>query len=134
MKKYVYKSSLIVSLTLFLIVFQVFLSSPWWLFLIPTFLFGVLLPVKIWKRSAFLIGFFAGFFAWIIPFVYFQNMYEGAITEKLAALLGAPVLVIILVTGILSGLITALALISGVQLRTGKEKVELQLDDENMTK
>lgn len=129
MNKYVHRSLWVSGLTIFLVVLQTFLPSPWWAFLVFTFLLGALLPKNTLKEGAFFIGFISGFLAWIMPLYYFKLSYGGVITEKLVALFDLPFVIILLATGIIGGLLTSLALLSGVQLRSGKKEMELELDE-----
>lgn len=117
----------ILALSLVLIIFQAILPSPWWLFVVPVFVLGVALPPSFWQRKAFLKGFIAGMLSWSLPMGYYGLSYQGNVTGILSDLIGLPFPVIVLTVGIISGILVGLALVSGIQLRSGKETVKLEI-------
>jgi len=94
---------------------------PWWSFVIPVALLGIIVRLRNWKVACLTIGFLAGFFIWSGSNLYFDIIQNGVILEKLGNLLAAPKFVVILLSGIIGGLLTALALYTGKLLIAEKE-------------
>jgi uncharacterized membrane protein len=117
----------ILSLTLLLILFQFLVEWTWWAFAIPSFVIGVLLPPKSWKRPAFLIGFIAGFASWTIPYLYFEAIFDGQIMEVVASLFSLSSSLVVLLSGAIGGGIAGLGFYSGALMRAGKETLDLDL-------
>lgn len=129
MKKKYYSLFITLSLTVLLIVFQYFLSIQWWWFVFPTFIAGVLLPPKRLKTRVFIVGFVAGSLSWMLPHLYFQMTYSGNLFPQIAVLIGVPSWVLLIGLGVIAGTLSGLALVSGKQLRTGREPLKLDLED-----
>jgi hypothetical protein len=88
-------------------------SLPWWFFAIPVLVLGIVTGLQKWDLSAFLVGFVAGFLIWFGANLYFDLTVNGIIVNRLGLLLYVPDFVILLVSGIIGGLLTALALYTG---------------------
>lgn len=125
--KYILKTSKVLLLTLLLIIFQLLLPSPWWLFLILPFLVCSLMPKTFWYKNTFFIGFTAGFLSWILPTIYFGVIYNGDAASILTELISVPYPFIVLAIGCLGGVLVGLSSVAGVQLRQGKEEIKLEL-------
>lgn len=125
--KYILNTSKILLLTSLLIIFQLLLPSPWWLFLILPFLVGSLMPKSFWHKNTFFIGFTAGFLSWILPTVYFVVVYDGDTASILTELISVPYPFIVLAIGCVGAILVGLSLVAGVQLRRGKEEIKLEL-------
>jgi hypothetical protein len=100
---------------------------PWWSFLVPVFLLGVLLPLQKWKVNTFLWGFIAGFIVWILSSAYFEIAYQGEIMQSITKIIGINSFWLRLAIGVIGGLLTGLGLYSGYLLRNGNEVLELEL-------
>jgi hypothetical protein len=88
-------------------------AFPWWGFVIPVFIVGIIVTVKKWEVSAFGVGFLSGFIIWFGVSVYFDLTSDGAILYKLGMVLSVPKIIVILISGLLGGLLAGLALYSG---------------------
>jgi hypothetical protein len=103
----------------------------WWSFLIPVFVIGILVGWKKLKVESFLCGFIAGFFAWILPTIFYEYVYEGAIMQQIADMIQLPYFLLLLIIGIIGGVTSGLALYSGYLLGRGKK--EMKFMDEERT-
>ncbi len=100
---------------------------PWWSFLIPVFLLGVLLPLQKWKVDPFLCGFIAGFLVWVLSTTYLEVFYKGELLQSVAKIMKIKYYLLYIVVGLIGGLLTGLAVYSGYLLRKGREILELEL-------
>ena len=107
------------------VIFQVIAFFPWWSFLIPIFIMGIILPIEKWKISAFLFGFASGFIVWCLFTFYFELDYQGNITETIGKMMKMPRFIVYIITGFIGGILTGLAFYSGYLLRRGKEPIGL---------
>jgi len=98
-------------------------ALPWWSFLVPVLALGILAGRRQWHASLFLVGFIAGFAIWLGGNLFFHLLYKGNILGRLGA---APEVAVLLVSGLLGGLLTGLALHTGRALVVD-QKAELQL-------
>ena len=87
---------------------------PWWSFVVPIFISGVFISFQNIKVPGFLIGFFAGFFVWSGSTIYFNLKFNGIILSKLGLLISANTVIILVAAGIVGGLLSGLALFSGI--------------------
>ena len=83
---------------------------PWWSFVIPVLLLGIIITLKGWKVASFLIGFSAGFIVWLGAGLYFHAVYNGNILDRFAPHSG---IIILLIAALMGGLLTGLALYTG---------------------
>jgi hypothetical protein len=88
-------------------------TLPWWIFVIPVLALGVTITLKKWEISSFSVGWLCGFLIWIGANLYFDQMLDGDILTKIGRLLSVPKIVVLLVSGIIGGLLTGLALYTG---------------------
>ena len=88
-------------------------TLPWWFFVIPVLALGVTLTWRKWEFSSFAIGWLSGFLIWIGANLYFDKMLDGDILTKIGLLLAVPKIVVLLVSGIIGGLLSGLALYTG---------------------
>lgn len=95
------------------IVFELIHTIPWWTYLIPCFILGIILPIKMWNAKPFNIGFLAGMITWISALYMFENIYEGDLTLITTEIILIPYLGLIIITGVIGGLLTGLAILSG---------------------
>jgi hypothetical protein len=98
-------------------------ALPWWSFIIPVLSLGIATGVMQWRVSGFLIGFLCGFFIWLGGNLYFHFAYNGQLLEKIGT---APKIIVLLVSGLVGGLLTGLALYTGRSIAINK-KAALQL-------
>ena len=104
--------TLLITISL-LLVAQMIDRLPWWSFVIPVLAFGVLISVKKWEISAFGIGFVAGFLVWLGANLYFDMTLGGIALDKIGLMLSVPKLIVMLISALIGGLLTALALYTG---------------------
>lgn len=76
-------------------------------------LFGAATAIWKWKVSAFVTGFLAGLVVWAGASLYFHYTLGGHVLDKIGVLLFVPGPVVILLSGIIGGLLTGLALYTG---------------------
>lgn len=112
------------------VVFQIIPFFPWWIYLVPVFVSGAILPLDAWKVFPFRTGFVTGFLVWIISTIGFELYYKGEIMSKMSKIISdspaAQYLIYILI-GLIGGFLTALAFYSGFLLRKGKDPLDLEL-------
>jgi hypothetical protein len=100
---------------------------PWWSFLIPIFLMGMLLPFQKWKVYPFLWGFIAGFMVWVLSTAYFEINYSGEIMHTVSKIMKIKPYLLHLSIGLIGGLLTGLGIYTGYLFRKGREVLELEL-------
>lgn len=121
--KYIYSILIILTVSICVQLINVF---PWWTFLIPCFILGVILPFYEWKVSSFVSGVASGFLVWFFSMMYFEMYYDGEIMQRTAEIIGFSYVVILLISGLIGGILTGLSVYSGFLLKRGK--VELILE------
>lgn len=96
------------------------LVLPWWGIAITGLVLGFQMKPK--SGKAFGIGFLALFLLWGCQALYTHLVNDGILSTRIAEMLGvgSPLLVV-LITGVLGGLISGLAVLSG-SLLTNKDK------------
>jgi hypothetical protein len=99
---------------------------PWWGFVIPVIITGIILKNKEWNVSFFGTGFLAGFLVWTVANFYFDWAFPGDILNNLGNLLFVPKLLVILISGIIGGLISGLAFYTGKSILATKSVPELK--------
>lgn len=114
-------------LVLVSIVTQMVTFFPWWSFLGLIFFLGLLLPLEKWKISSFRLGFIAGFLTWLFSTLYFENIYEGNIINKISEMISVPNYILYTIIAFIGGILTGLAFYSGFLLRNGREIIHLEL-------
>jgi len=97
------------------------LFLPWWSVAIPGLIFGYLFSQKAF--SSFGWGFLALFLLWGGQALYTHLANDGILTSRIAEMLslGSPIL-IVLITGILGGLVSGLAALTGSLVRETPRK------------
>jgi hypothetical protein len=98
-------------------------ALPWWSFIVAVMALGIITSINQWKVSGFLIGFLCGFVIWLGGNLYFHFTYDGQLLERIGT---APKIIVLLVSGLIGGLLTGLALYTGRSIATNK-KAALQL-------
>lgn len=86
---------------------------PWYSFLIVVALFGFIITIRKWKVAAFSIGFLSGLAVWIGANMYYHLIFGGTVFEKLAKVMFIPEFAVFLLSGVIGGLLTGLALYTG---------------------
>ncbi len=99
-------------------------SLPWWIFVIPVLTLGIVITIKKWEVSSFSVGFIAGFLVWFGANLYFDLTLNGIILGRVGLLLAVPKFVVLLISGVIGGLLTALALYTGKSI-VAEKRVEL---------
>jgi hypothetical protein len=114
MKKNLRYSALVtVTLSAVIMLFGNLAVLPWWSFLAPVMLTGMLIQARQWKIPFITIGFLSGFIVWLGANVYYDLTLNNLILNKIALLFTVPKIVVLLMAGATGGLLTALALFSG---------------------
>ena len=101
---------------------------PWWFFVVPVLVFGSYIGIRKWNVAVFPTGFLAGFLIWFAGNFYFDKMSNGIIINKIALLLAMPSWLVFVISGLIGGLLTGLALYTGKSMVSGK--VVPKLDEE----
>lgn len=112
--------------TFFITIVIVFLtglidSLPWWSFIIPIALLGILLNFLKWNISSFSIGFLAGFIIWSGTNFYLDRTGNGIMLNKISELLLTNKFVLLMVAGVIGGLLSGLALYTGTSALSWRE-------------
>lgn len=94
--------------------------SPWWSFAVVAFLVALLLQQKAGK--AFAAAFLGMFLLWAGLAWWIDMKNNGVLSKKIASVLpvGGNAMLLVLLTGIISGLIAGFAAMSGSYLRSSK--------------
>ena len=102
-------------------------SLPWWSFVIPVSLVGLLSTFLNWKIPVFTIGFSVGFIIWFSANFYFDVINGGIILDKIGAVVAVPKIVLLFASGIIGGIMTWLALYIGQSMfSSGGDIVEFE--------
>lgn len=88
-------------------------SLPWWTFVVPVLILGMVINFRRWNVSVFSIGFLSGFIIWFGANLYFDTIVSGVILNKLGLLLSVPKIIVLVISGVIGGLLTGLALYTG---------------------
>jgi hypothetical protein len=104
-------------------------ALPWWSFVIPVLAFGGVISLMRWQVSGFLAGFLAGFIIWFGVNSFYDAQNGGLMMDRVAQLISVPKLVVLLISGLLGGLLSGLALYTGKGLLSYKPSPTL--DDDN---
>ncbi|HEY0066292.1 MAG TPA: hypothetical protein VGB46_02980 [Flavisolibacter sp.] len=109
-------------------------ALPWWSFVIPVLIFGGVISVLRWGVSGFLTGFLAGFIIWFGVNSFYDAQNGGLMMGRVAQLISVPKLVMLLLSGLLGGLLSGLALYTGKGLLSLKPKHALDdnIDDNSL--
>jgi len=96
--------------------------SYWWFFAVVAFLIAVLIHQKGYK--AFFAGFLALFVLWFVLAFWMDFANEGVLSVKIASILplGGSKWMLMVVTGLISGLVAGFAALSGSYLRSTRPK------------
>ena len=89
---------------------------PWWSFIVPVLVFGIVAASLQWKVSGFPIGFLSGFLVWFGMNLYLHMVSNGLVFNRMGRLFSIPGILVILVSGIIGGLLNGVALYTGVRV------------------
>ncbi|NSL91003.1 hypothetical protein ECE50_029530 [Chitinophaga sp. Mgbs1] len=92
---------------------------PWWSFVIPVLITGVVITWYHWKVHSFFVGFITGFTVWTGVSLWFCFTSDSLILLRFGWSAGA---VILLASGLIGGILTALALYTGKSIVSNKKK------------
>ncbi len=92
-------------------------TMPWWSFAVTSFLVAIAVHQR--PGKAFLSGFISVFFLWVILALLKDLPNEHILSVKVAQVLplGGSYLLLLLITGIVGGLVSGLAALTGSYLR-----------------
>jgi uncharacterized integral membrane protein len=90
-------------------------GAPWWLFVVPVFMWGAGIRFLQWRQPVFLLGFIAGCLVWAGANMYFNSRYNNVL-NKIGLLLSVPTTLVFIGAAIIGGLLSALALYTGHML------------------
>lgn len=88
-------------------------SLPWWSFVIPVLIVGIVVTARKWGAAGFMAGFIPGFIAWSGAGFWFNAIYNGIVLNRIGGLLGVPRIVILIIPGVIGGALAGLALYVG---------------------
>ena len=88
-------------------------SIPWWSFIIPSVLFGLLFPFHKMKFHSFPLGFFSGFSTWLFSSMIIYKVKEANNIVKIGNVFHIPFEAIFLVTAIIGGVLVGLSVYVG---------------------
>lgn len=107
---------LILLVSLIILTTSIFNNLPWWSFVIPCVILGVIFPFQKDGLSPFLNGFIAGFLVWSLTHLYYDITLETRIIAKVASVLDFSKLTIFIFSGLMSGILSGLALYMGEKM------------------
>lgn len=106
----------VVILTILIVITRRIEDLPWWFFVLPVLIFGVIIAFVKWNVSTFGVGFLVGFLIWLGADLYFSVFYGGIILGKIAMVLSMPKIAVIIISALIGGLVTGLALYTGARI------------------
>jgi hypothetical protein len=89
---------------------------PWWSFAVVVVAFGAFAAFKNWRISVFPVGFFSGMLVWAGLNLYYHLVYGGSAFKKIGMLISLNDWLVYIIAGVIGGLLTVLALYSGVSM------------------
>jgi hypothetical protein len=89
--------------------------SPWWLYLVPVFICGMVLSYWQPGESYAMIGFIGGFITWLVVNWYFDWSIGGGMLNKTGELMGLSGVWVFFIAGSIGGVTTSLSLYSGAR-------------------
>lgn len=122
MSKNLINSLITICISVMLMLLSTFLTeNPWWFFVIPIFIWGIIINRLQWKVSLFSIGFLSGFLVWLFGNIYFDLVLDGHVLNRIAMLISLPKFILMLLAGLIGGMLTGLSLFAGGSLFGVKE-------------
>jgi len=89
---------------------------PWWSFIVPLFALGAIASYNGHKAAFFRIGFLAGIFVWLVLISWYNYIYLGDTLSLIGAFIGMHKTVVILLSSLIGGLLSGLAIYAGASL------------------
>ena len=86
---------------------------PWFTFVVPVAILGLVITLKKWEVPCFAIGFITGFVIWLGADIYFDSILTGNVIRRVAVLMSVSKPVVFLISGTIGGVLTGLALYTG---------------------
>ena len=109
------------ALLIIITAFLLNLILPWWSIAIPGLIFGFQFKKKGWESFGW--GFLALFLLWGGQALYIHFANDGILSTRIAELLGVEnPYIVILITGILGGIVSGLATLTGSLFSSSKIK------------
>lgn len=105
-----------ISIIVLTILIGVINGIPWWSFVVVVVMFGAFAAFRNWKIAVFPVGFFSGMLVWAGLNLYYHIVYGGSAFDKIGMILSVNGWMIYLIAGMIGGLLTSLALYSGVSM------------------
>lgn len=111
---------MLLALLILISAFILNLFLPWWSIAIPGILLGYFFKKKAWASFGW--GFLALFILWAGQALYIHFMNDGILSTRIANMLGvgSPYLVV-LITGVLGGLVSGFATMTGALIKFEKK-------------
>lgn len=114
MEKKTLNNIVILIITIIIIILTRMIEAlAWWSFVVPVLIFGIVFTYRKWVVPVFSLGFLAGFIVWFGGNLYFDLTGNGIMLSKMGHLLFIPKIGVMLISGIVGGLVTGLALYTG---------------------
>ena len=103
----------VVILVTVILLFETVSVFPWWGFVIPVIIVGMVITKLKWQVKSFTIGFLSGFLIWFGASFYFDSVFNGIVMSKVGSLLSINKIVVMILSGLVGGLVMGLALYTG---------------------
>jgi hypothetical protein len=91
-------------------------SLPWWFFVLPVLLLGIVSRWKGWVVPGFPLGFTAGFLVWFGGNLFYGFVFGGAVLQKIGSNYSLPGFVMLLLSGLPGGILAGLAFYAGKRM------------------
>jgi hypothetical protein len=88
-------------------------ALPWWSFIVPVVMLGMVTSYLRWKVSGFLLGFSIGFILWIAFNLFFDVTVGRGLLDQISSVLGYSSVLVLLIAGLTGGILTGLSLHAG---------------------
>lgn len=94
-------------------------TLPWWAFLVPALLFGLLAGGDD-RLKSFLLGFVAGFTVWLGANLWFDSAADGVAVNMISQITEFSKWTLFTVSGVLGGILAGLAMLVGSSVLENK--------------
>lgn len=125
-KKTVNNIKAIVIASILIVLTRMIDHLPWWSFVIPVIVLGIVTSLRKWNISGFSMGFLSGFAIWSVSNWYFDSVNNGILLSKMALMLSVNKLILIVISGVIGGLVTGTALYTGTSIVKRNEILTLE--------
>ena len=102
-----------VVLLFLLLVTRMISSLPWWSFIVPVLIFGIIVSIRKWQVAGFAVGFICGFVIWLGANLYFNAALPGEVFPRIGLLFSIPPFLVVLFSALIGGILTGLAFYTG---------------------